>query len=58
MMIHHSSNKSRGFGFVIYKDKESVDRVLKIPFHSIMNRKVYGIDLEWILVGGSQSRYS
>ncbi|KAK8791867.1 hypothetical protein WA158_005244 [Blastocystis sp. Blastoise] len=40
VMIHHDSNKSRGFGFVIYKEEESVRRVLSISNHSIMDRKI------------------
>ena len=39
-MMNRETGKSRGFGFVTFKDSESVKMVLKIRPHSIDNRVI------------------
>ena len=38
-MYNRETNKSRGFGFVIYADAESVDRALETRMHIIDNKQ-------------------
>ncbi|KAI1702371.1 RNA recognition motif domain-containing protein [Ditylenchus destructor] len=40
-IVHNEDNSSKGFGFVIYKSQESVDRALNSQPHSIDNKEVY-----------------
>ena len=40
IMVNRETGKSRGFGFVTFKDPNSVKMVLSIPQHSIDNRVI------------------
>lgn len=40
VVYNHENHKSRGFGFIIFKDKNSVKKVMSICDHVIMGRKV------------------
>ena len=40
VVYNHENHKSRGFGFVIFKNLSSVTKVMSISDHMIMGRKV------------------
>lgn len=40
VVYNHENHKSRGFGFIIFKDKSSVKKVMSVSDHVIMGRKV------------------
>ena len=40
VIFSRDNHKSRGFGFVIFKHYESVEKVLNYTSHSIMGRKI------------------
>lgn len=40
IMVNKDTNKSRGFGFVTFEDKEVAEKVLKTRLHFIDNKEV------------------
>ena len=40
VVYNHVNHKSRGFGFIVFKEQSSIINVFSVPEHTIMDRKV------------------